>query len=81
MTPQLGEQTVSIRTLPSISRSKGIQTIEFGELMELNIIVIRNGNLVISPFLMTMVICKTIFLKNHTQNVVEKLISDPFMKN
>ena len=81
MTSQLGEQTTSIRTLPNISRSKGIQTIEFGELIERNIIVIRNGNLVISPFLMTMVICKTIFLKNHAQNVVEKLISDPFMKN
>ena len=24
---------------------------------------------------------KTLFLKNHTQNVVEKLVSDPFLKN
>ena len=46
---------------PNISRSKGNQTIKFGQLKECNFI--------------------KFFLKNHTQNVVEKLVPDPFLKN
>ena len=37
MTSQLGKQTIAIRTLPNISRSKGIKTIKFGQLIEYNI--------------------------------------------
>ena len=42
--------------LPNISKSKGNQTIKFGQLIEHDI--------------------RNIFLKNHTQNVVEKLVPD-----
>ena len=42
----------------NISRSKGNQTMKFGQLT-----------------------WETFFLKNHTQNVVEKLVQDPFLKN
>ena len=45
----------------NISRSKGNQTMKFGQLIEYNM--------------------KNILLKNHTQNVVEKLFPDPFLKN
>ena len=36
MTSQPGKQTIAIRTLPNISRSKGNQTIKFGQLTEYN---------------------------------------------
>ena len=42
-----------------MSRSKGNQTIKFGQLIEYNI--------------------RNIYLKNYTQNVVEKVLPDPFL--
>ena len=36
MTSQLGKQTIAIHILPNISRSKGNQTIKFGQLIEYN---------------------------------------------
>ena len=62
MTSQPDYQAIAIHILPNISRSKGIQTVKFCQLIEYNI---RN----------------IFFLKNHTQNVVEKLFPDPFLKN
>ena len=47
--------------LPNISKSKGNQTMKFGQLKEYNM-----GN---------------IFSKNHAQNVVQKLLPGPFLKN
>ena len=58
MTSQPGQQTVVIHILPNISRSKGNQTMKFGQLLEYNMI----------------------FLKNHAQNLVEKLVPDPSLK-
>ena len=46
--------------MPNISRSKGNQTMKFGQLIEYNM--------------------RNIFLKNHTQNVLEKLFPDPYPK-
>ena len=43
------------------SRSKGVQKIKFGSLIEHNM--------------------RNIFVQNHTQNVVEKLFPDSFIKN
>ena len=61
MTSQPDYQAIAIHILPYISRSKGIQTMKFGQLIEHDI--------------------RNIFLKSHTQNVVEKLFPDPFLKN
>ena len=36
MTSQPGQQTIVIHILPNISRSKGNQTIKFGQLIECN---------------------------------------------
>ena len=36
MTSQPGEQTIAIRILPNISRSKGNQAMKFGQLIEYN---------------------------------------------
>ena len=36
MTSQTGEQTIAIRMLPNISRSKGNQTMKFGQFIEYN---------------------------------------------
>ena len=36
MKSQPGQQTVTIRILPNISRSKGNQTMKFGQLIEYN---------------------------------------------
>ena len=36
MTSQPGKQTITIHILPNISRSKGNQTIKFGQLIEYN---------------------------------------------
>ena len=36
MTSQPGKQTIAIHRLPNISRSKGIQTMKFGQLIEYN---------------------------------------------
>ena len=36
MTSQPGEQTIAIRILPNISRSKGNQRMKFGQLIEYN---------------------------------------------
>ena len=44
--------------LPNTSKSKGNQTMKFGQLIDYNM--------------------RNIFLKNHTQNVVEKLVPDHF---
>ena len=55
-------QTIRIHILPNISRSKGNQTMKFGQLMEYNM---RN----------------IFLLKNHTQNVLEKVFPDPYLKN
>ena len=62
MTSQPGNQTVAIQISCNISRSKGNQTMKFGQLIEYNI---ENIDL----------------LKNHTQNVVEKLFPEAFLKN
>ena len=63
MTSQLGEQAIVIHILPNNSRSRGNQTMEFGQLIEHNM--------------------RNIFLQKscHTQNMVEKLVSDPILKN
>ena len=55
------KQTTAIQILPNISRSKGVQKIKFGSLIEHNM--------------------RNIFVQNHTQNVVEKLFPDSFIKN
>ena len=47
--------------LPNTSKSKGNQTMKFGQLIDYNM--------------------RNIFLKNHTQNVVEKPFPEPFLKN
>ena len=36
MTSQSGKQTITLHRLPNISRSKGNQTIKFGQLIECN---------------------------------------------
>ena len=61
MTLKLGYQTIVIHILPNISRSKGNQTMKFGQLTECNM--------------------RNVFLENRTQNVVDKLVPDPFLKN
>ena len=61
MTSQPGKQTIAMHLLPNISRSKGNQTMKFGQLAECNM--------------------RNIFMKNHTQNVVEKLFSGSFLIN
>ena len=61
MTSEPGQQTIVVRILPNISRSKGNQTMKFGQLIEYN--------------------TRNIFLKNHLQNVVEKLVPDLFLEN
>ena len=58
MTSQPGKQTIAIHMFPNISRSKGNQTMRFGQLIEFNV--------------------RKIFLKNHAQNMMEKLALDPF---
>ena len=58
MMPQPDKQTIAIHILSNISRSKGNQTMRFGQLIEYNM----SNN----------------FLKNYTQNMVEKLFSRPF---
>ena len=57
------KQIITAHILPIISRSKGNQTMKFGQLIEYNIFF------------------NIFFLKNHTQNVVRKLVPDPFIKN
>ena len=47
--------------LPNILRSKGYQTMKFGQLIECN--------------------TRIIFIENHTQNVVEKIVPELFLKN
>ena len=46
MTPQTGQQVITIRILPNISRSKGNQTMNFGQLLGYNreIFVLANIN-------------------------------------
>ena len=61
MASQPGQQAIVIHVLPDISRSKGNQTMKFGQLIESNM--------------------KIFFLKNHIQNMVEKLVTDSFLKN
>ena len=63
MTSQHGEQTIAVDMLLNISRNKGIQTINFVQLIKYNFSR------------------KTFFLKNHTQNVVEKLFPGAFLKH
>ena len=65
MTSQTRKQIIAIHILPNISRSKDNQAMKFGQLIEYNM---RN-------------IFLEIFLKIHTQNAVEKLFPDPFLKN
>ena len=50
-----------IQILPNTLRSKGNQTLKFGQLIEYN--------------------TRRIFLRNYTQNLEEKLVPDPFLKN
>ena len=66
MTSQLGKQTITKQILTNISRSKGNQTIKFGQLIEYNI---RN------------IFLKKSFSKNNPPNVVEKLFIDPFLSS
>ena len=61
VTSKLGYQTTVIHILPNISRSKGNQTIKFGQLIECNM--------------------RKVFLENHTKNVVDKLVPEPYLKN
>ena len=51
----------AIHIMPNISRSKGYQTMKFGQLIECN--------------------TRIIFIENHTQNVVEKIVPELFLKN
>ena len=58
MTSQTGQQIITVNTiLPTISRSKGNQTLKFGWLIECNMIFFRYhtenepGTLVLDPFL------------------------------
>ena len=57
MTSKLGKQTVTIHILPNISRSKGSQTMKFGQLIEYNMRNIYNsytvcdGEIFTDPFL------------------------------
>ena len=37
MTPQTGQQIIAIYILPNISKSKGNQTMQFGQLLESNL--------------------------------------------
>ena len=55
------KQTITIHLLPNASRSKGRETMKFGQLIEYDM--------------------RNIFLKKHTQNVVKKLVPDPYLKN
>ena len=64
ITSQPEKQTIAIYTLLIISRSKGSQTMKYGQYGQLIEYNMRN-----------------IFLKNHTQNVVEKPFPEPFLKN
>ena len=48
----------AVQILPNVSKSKGNQTMEYGQL-----------------------IAKKFLLKNHPQNVVEKPVPDPVLKN
>ena len=57
MTSQPGYQTLLIHILPNNSRSKGNQTMKFGQLIEYNM--------------------RKVF-KNHTQNMLDELVPDPF---
>ena len=59
ITSQAGQQRIALQILSIISRSKSIQTIKFGQLIEHNV--------------------KKVFLKNFTQNMVEKLFPDRFI--
>ena len=61
MTSQYDWQTITIHILRNISRSKGNQTMKFGQLIEYNL--------------------KTIFFKNHTQSILEKLFPGTFPKS
>ena len=61
MTSQPGTQVIAVHILPKISRSKGNQTMKYGQLTEHNM--------------------RNIFFENHSQNVMEKLFPDPFLKN
>ena len=40
VTSQSGKQMITIHVLPNISRSKGIQTMKFGQLIEYNINIV-----------------------------------------
>ena len=61
MTSQHDSEPIATQILPNISRSKGNQTMKFGQLIECNM--------------------RNILLKNYTQNAVEKLFLDPFLRN
>ena len=69
MTPQPGKRTIAIRTLPNISRSKGNQTIKFGQLTEYNMrntFVERSytkcgGETVPRPFSKTLKVSKSLY--------------------
>ena len=61
MTPQTGKQINAIHILPNISRSKGNQTMKFGQLIEYNM---RNIFLEKSHSKYNGKVSNTIFLKN-----------------
>ena len=55
MTSQPGKKTVVIHILPNISRSKGNQTMKFGQLIECNIFLEKSytkcgGEIILRPF-------------------------------
>ena len=60
MSSQIEQQIIKIHILTNTSKSKGNQTVKFGQLIEYNINIF--------------------FLKNHSENAVEKLVPDPFLK-
>ena len=63
MKTQIGNQVITLHIFPNILKSKGNQTMKFGQLIDYSM-------------------RKVFFLqKNHTQNMVEKLVPDPFLKN
>ena len=68
MTSQTGRQIIAVDILPYVSRGKGSQTMKFGQLALIPLWLIEYNR-------------EMCFLKIQTQNVVEKLVPDPFIKN
>ena len=63
MTAQIGNQVITLHIFPNILKSKGNQTMKFGQLIDYSMRKVF------------------FFSKSHTQNMLEKLVPDPFLKN